>query len=334
MSFQYLNNYRGIAILLVILAHALTAFSGADGAAGASFAVKALDVIVKDCTVIFIALAGYFFTALLPAYHYPAFLKNKFENVIVPYLIVSLPAALLYIGGIKQTHYWIDMNWFHTLNPLYQYVFLMVTGAQLGPLWFVPAIVLFYLFSPVLFFLARRNLVPVFFLLSLVPALYVGRPQFNENPLQSFVFFLPAYTMGMLLAQYKIAYEKIAPASLPLLALTLAGIVAAYDILKYNASIDLLAKLALTYVLMAVCFRYLNVKIVFLDLMARLSFYLFFIHGYFVGAFRSILPKLGFSVDGIIAILTASVLTILLSIAAYIIIKLIFGRKTKMLVGA
>jgi peptidoglycan/LPS O-acetylase OafA/YrhL len=293
-----------------------------------------LDVIVKDCTVIFIALAGYFFTALLPSFNYPKFLKNKFENVIVPYLIVSLPAALLYVCGIKQTHYWIDMDWFHTLNPLYQYVFLMVTGAQLGPLWFVPAIVLFYVFSPVLFFLARKNLVLAFFLLSLAPALYLGRPQFNENPLQAFVFFMPAYTMGMLLAQYKTAYVKIAPASLPLLILVLATIVAGYDVLKYNASIDMLAKLALTYVLMAVCYRYLNFKIVFLDLMARLSFYLFFIHGYFVGAFRSILPKLGFDVGGIIAIVTASVLTIILSIGAYIIVKLIFGRKTKMLVGA
>lgn len=333
MSFQYLNNYRGIAILLVVLAHALTAFSGVDGTS-ASFAVKALDVIVKDCTVIFIALAGYFFTALLPSFNYPTFLKNKFENVIVPYLIVSLPAALLYVSGIKQTHYWIDMDWFHTLNPLYQYVFLIVTGAQLGPLWFVPAIVLFYLFSPVLFFLARKNLVFVFFLLSLGPALYLGRPPYNENPLQAFVFFMPAYTMGMLLAQHKTAYVKIAPASLPLLILVLAAIVAKYDVLKYNASIDMLAKLALTYVLMAVCYRYLNFRIVLLDLMARLSFYLFFIHGYFVGAFRSALPKLGLAVDGIVAIVTASVLTIILSIATYIIVKLIFGRKTKMLVGA
>lgn len=325
-----MNNFRGIVILMVILVHSVSSIPDAS-----SFYINMLRVHLDNSTILFVAIAGYFFTILSAGYDYFPFLKNKFKAVIVPYLFISIPAVLLYILKIKPYHGWIDLEWFHgSLNPVEQYLYLIFTGAHLGPLWFVPMIILFYVFSPLFILIQKRQGLFIAFFVSLIFGMYWGRPAFNSNALHSFVFFLPAYFLGMLLVEKKYLYESIVKNSGIFLFLYIAIASIIYMTVEVNSSIDLVIKLVLTLVLLAFCKRYINYKVIWLDLFARLSFFLFFIHGYFTGMVRLTLRQTDIQLNEYVALFCIFPFIIFMSLLTYIVAKLALKKRARVLIGA
>lgn len=330
MSFQFMNNFRGIAILMVILAHSMSVFPTID-----TFGLGLLNSHMDNCTILFIAIAGYLFSVLSNNYSYLPFLKGKFKSVIVPYIFISIPAILLYILKLKNNHAWIDLEWFHSsLSPVGQYMYLMVTGAHLGPLWFVPMIVIFYVLSPLLILIQRKGALFIAFFVSLLLAMYFGRPLFNDNALGSFVFFLPSYFFGMLLAEKKWLYEAAVKNNELLLLLYVVLVSAVYMMIEINSSIDLCIKLLLTILLLAFCKKRVNHKVIWLDLFARLSFYLFFIHGYFTGILRITFRQTGIQPDEYVALVCIFVFIVFMSLSVYGVCKLVLKDRTKFVLGA
>lgn len=333
MGFQFMNNYRGIAILMVMLAHAISVLSSMADIN--SVGISILGSHMDNCTIIFVTVAGYFFSVLSVDYNYHAFLKSKFKSVIVPYAFISLPMVVLYIFKLKQGHRWIDLGWFHSsLDPVSQYFFLMMTGAHLGPLWFVPMIAIFYVISPIFIAIKKNNgLVPAFFL-GLALGAYLGRPAFNDNALHSFAYFLPAFFLGMLLSERKYLYESIMKYTEIIFILYVVLISALYMNIEINTSVDLFIKLLLAFIMMAMCRKRMNHKIVWLDLFARLSFYLFFIHGYFTGILRKVFRSADIQLDEYTTLVFVFAYIISMSILTYVACKLVFKEKTKILLGA
>ncbi|PCJ95749.1 MAG: acyltransferase [Zetaproteobacteria bacterium] len=315
---------------MVILAHAISSVPVEN-----SFVVKILDFHLDNCTVLFIAIAGYFFSVLSGGYCYSSFLNNKFKAVIIPYIVISVPAILLYLLKIKTYHYWIDMDWFYSgLGPVGQYAYLMITGAHLGPLWFVPMIILFYVLSPLFIHIQNNGWLSVVFFLSLCSAIYFGRPQYNDNVLQSFTFFLPAYVFGMLLAKKTWLYESITRYSGWLLGGYVAVVSLLYATIDISSSVDLVVKLLLAVLLLAFCKQTISHKVVWLDLCARLSFFLFFIHGYFTGFSRVFMKYYDIQAHESLAVTVIFIFTVVMSLLSYIVAKLILKDKTRMLLGA
>lgn len=328
MSLQYLNNFRGIAILLIIFGHALSALPESQSS------LAWLMPVFSNGTLLFVLIAGQFFATLSVNFSYKSFLKNKFLFVLIPYLILSFPAALIYLLGLKTAHEWMDMQWFSQLNPFIAYGYLLITGAHLGPLWFVPMIMLYYLASPLWIFILQRNLILPLFIVSLSLALYVGRPIVNANSLQAAVYFLPAYILGIYLGKGTGLIEYLKPHAVTGLILTIIILMVFGQSTYFNSRWDLLLKLLATCFLIAVCLHKLNFKIKWLDLFARLSFYLFFVHGYVIGAFRMFLRDSDFHYMSVPAAVGIFLITLLLCVIAYIFLKLILQNRSKFVLGA
>ncbi len=329
MSLQYLNNFRGIAILLIIFAHAMSALPQPH-----SPLLTLLMPVFSNGTLLFVLVAGQFFVTLSEHYSYGAFIKSKCLYVVLPYLLLSFPAALIYLLGLKNTHEWMDMQWFDGLNPLLAYGYLLITGAHLGPLWFVPMILLYYFLSPLWFWLIRSNLLLPACCISLCAALYWGRPIDNANSLQSAVYFLPAYLLGMYLGQSNRIIHFLMPYAIWIFSFLLVVLLVYGQSGFADSRGDLILKLLITCCLISICLAKLNFKIKWLDLFARLSFYLFFVHGYVIGAFRMMLNHSQYREMGIGTAFGIFVITLILCVLAFIIFKWIFQHRSKFILGA
>lgn len=329
MSTQYLNNYRGVAILLVILSHSASTLDTAN-----AVLINFISPIFGSGTLFFMLVAGQFFASFSDDYSYKQFLLNKLKFVVAPYVATSMPAALIYICELKTQHEWIDMEWFHGLNPVLGYLYLFVTGGHLGPLWFIPMILFYYLISPAFDLLIKRGWLVWAFVLSVVPAVCMGRPHGNSNMFQSAVYFLPPYMLGMILSgRGDFLKSLVRQPSLGL-------IVSVGGLLIFGKSLFLGLHWHLPFGLFAAAMLLnfmqssLNYKIKLLDLMARLSFFLFFVHGYFVGYFRSVFRKMGvFSYPDLVVILVF-VATLILCLMAYIPLKYKIKGRSRYLIGA
>lgn len=329
MSLQYLNNFRGIAILLIVFGHAVSALPEPHSAF-----LTALMPLFSNGTLLFVLVAGQFFVVLSENYSYKNFLKNKLMLVVLPYLILSLPAALIYLLGLKNSHEWMDMQWFHSLNPVIAYGYLLITGAHLGPLWFVPMILLYYLASPVWLFFLRKNLLLPMFGLSLVLAILLGRSLDNSNSLQSALYFLPAYLLGMYLGKHSALINSSIPYAAWIFGICITILLLFGQSEFFDSRWDLLIKLVMTSCLIAICMDKLNYKIKWLDLFARLSFYLFFVHGYVIGAFRIYLQHSELDDMGIGVAVGIFITTLILCLMAYVVFKWLFQNNSKYILGA
>jgi len=332
---QHVNNFRGIAILLIVFNHS---FSGVKHD---FFIMKILYCILDNITVLFVFIAGYLFSFLSKKFTYSLYLEKKITNVFLPYIFVSIPAVLLYLLKVKMEHRWIDMNWFYSsLNVVEQYFYLMVYGAHLGPFWFIPMIVLFYVISPAFYFLSKNSSVLLLsFIVSLGVAFFVGRPEFDDNPFLSFLFFLPAYLFGMLLRLNPSWYMFFADRSFILLScsIVLSGFFYYFYSPVISSSIDLIVKLLFSFLGFVCCYTFLNYKVKWLDLFARLSFFIYFIHGYFAPVIVILAKKAGLSFGGPAALMWLVLfflIIISMSLVSYVIAKVIFKNKSKIFIAA
>jgi len=330
MGLHYVNNMRGIAILMVIFAHALSTVKSDY------LLYKVLDALTDNITLVFVAISGYLFTSLSENYKFSRFMSVKLKTVFLPYIVISIPAIIMYVGSFKEYHHWIDMQWFHSqLNAVEQAGLLLITGASLGPLWFIPMIFLFFLLSPVFIYLKKHDLLGSTFAITMLGALLFGRPQLNDNAFHSLVFFLPAYLAGMWLSTTD-RWQKIPMYQhcLPVLGAYLIIAPLIHLSVDVSNSLDLLIKLFFTLLIFMVSAQYLNRKLKWLDLFARLSFFLFFVHGYMSGFFR-VIYRLYFDTNGqIIYSLIAFCGILAACIVGFLITKPLLQSKSKFLIGA
>ena len=94
---RYIQLLRTIAIVLVVTSHVRDIFPATDVVKSDS-----VGLLTRHINLIFTFVAGFLFQHLLVSYRYPDYLRKKIRNVILPYLIVSIPAILAYYAGIKD----------------------------------------------------------------------------------------------------------------------------------------------------------------------------------------------------------------------------------------
>lgn len=325
---QFINNFRGIAILLVMFVHSISTIKIGD-----STTLFLLGGLLDNCTILFVVVAGYLFSYQLQAFHYKKFLRSKISAVIIPYAVISIPAILLFLFKYKSVHYWIDMAWFSEQNPVYQYFFLMITGAHLGPLWFIPMIILYYILSPVIIYVKNNNALLILFIISLIPAAYLGRPSFNHSVLQSSVYFFPSYLLGILLAEHRHIYTKLENYSALLLAAFIGSYFVIYASFELTNSSDMFFKMILAIIVLSTCYRFLRTKNKMLDMFARLSFFLFFIHGYFTGFIRAFNRYMGIKDIDFLFVFVVFSFIIFCSLSTFVVLKWCFDDKSKKWIG-
>lgn len=273
---HHIHVFRAIAIMLIVAAHTLPSL---DWSASPRLG-RMIDGVANESSIFFFFIAGYLFQYLSGSFSYGSYLKQKFKTVILPYLLLSIPAIYIFTQLTRRTGMW---SWFYALPEWQQVGLFFLTGKHLAPLWFVPTISLFYLAAPIFLWIDRR--VPRLYWL-VVPlwalSVYIGRDG-PHGPIDKAIYLLPVYMMGMAFSRYREqAQLYVARYLFPLLLVVLTGY-AGYALEwsqppHYLMLMKMPAALLLVHVLLKT-HHWFGTR---LDYIAHISFGIFFIHAYFI----------------------------------------------------
>jgi peptidoglycan/LPS O-acetylase OafA/YrhL len=186
----YVHSLRGLAITFVVMLHVADALNWGRSS---PWPERLLIALLANASVPFMFVSGFLFQHLSDGFIYHHYLRRRFRYVVLPYLIISIPALVaqyvrhcgVYGGGGAQ-------------HPLLATLSAYTTGAHmLIPLWYMPVIIAFYLAAPVFFAIDRRPKWYWLIVPTLLLAVLLHRPKGHLRTWQSTLYFLPVYWIGM-----------------------------------------------------------------------------------------------------------------------------------------
>lgn len=344
---RYIHNFRGLAISLIVIGHIVPFIDVAHNAAANTF-IQGLTI---NGSVYFVFIAGFLFQFLSHKYAYKSYLGNKFKTVILPYLIISIPAIGLCL--LKNQPFYSTSSLvgaFSTWPLLPKIAALYLTGAHFFHFWFVPMIAIFYVFSPALIWLDRHpkfyKILPLLFALSIL----VSRAKNDGFVLQNFIHFLSIYVLGMFCCHYRDAvltwmqkYWKISLlAAINLIVLETALTITSSP-LHSAVSINTVSKAILSVVFMYLLWRFDSMLPQSLHgaigKLADLSFGIYFLHGYVIYVCAYLFGKIHlsstpwFTTMGALSLVLYLSLVMTLTVAVSLGFQRVFGKKSRYLIG-
>ena len=280
---QHIHVFRGVAIILIVCAHTVPSLDWSNN----PILGKLINAVANQSSMFFFFIAGYLFQYLSTRFSFRSYMLQKLKTVIVPYLILSIPALIVFTLLTQRIGVW---PWFYDLPVWGQLGLFLLTGKHLAPLWFVPTITLFYLAAPLFLFIDRKFrhgywvIVPL-----LVLSGYMGRGG-QLGPLNFALYLLPIYLLGMAFSRFRNQAMQLVgnfwPVLLAVVVLGIAGRVLEWD-RPPHWQVPL--KVALTLLITWLLWRYHQVFGTRLNYIAEISFGIFFIHAYFISMIKSIL---------------------------------------------
>ena len=291
---NYINVFRGLAILLIVAGHSMQ--FGEVGSLTQKISVE----VFAGGTALFIFISGFLFQHLSGKYEFKNYMSKKWTNVIQPYLWTAIPGILFcFLFPIRYG------NAFDGLNNFIQIPMMLSVGrVHNTPAWFIPMIILFFLSSWCLLKLEKRGwlykLMPLMFLITI----FFPRVDVDYNStfgltysakylaylkyvLMGYVHFFSMYVFGMYCSSHKEIIDKFW--NLRWLFISLMFIVSVLNVysgMQGGFTNGTLSKIFLTIIVLAYLKHYdewlisrekLN-KV--LDIIAKYSFGIFFIHWY------------------------------------------------------
>ena len=329
MYLLYMRAFRVLAIFLIVAGHTVDAFEWSDQEG----IERLLRIFISNGSCFFIFIAGYLFQHLSNKYDTRKYYKAKISHVVVPYLLMSIPAIFTFTfvmeresvwAGFYDQPVWMQVGWFYA------------TGIHLAPLWYVPMISIFYVLAPVLIREDRSRHLYYFLPVSIALSLLVAR----GGPFQSFVHFFSAYLIGMACSHFKgmlqPVFTKLA-FLLPMLALSILAGLIEYQLdggtmTAWNYSQKVFGSLFLLGLLSRFN-EWLTAD--FLKILADTSFGVFFLHSYVLTAIKMIyLHEFGSLPSGsfVIHLLTSCAVMGLCVLMAQAIRKLM-GPRSRQIIG-
>lgn len=305
MYYKSVNWFRGVAILFVVMGHtSLTEFAGVD--VDTSF--------FSDGTFYFVLISGFLFYHLKERFEYFDYMNKKVKNVIIPYLFIITPGLLMAMFFYVNKLAWYNAEHIPEINNFLYYIIYLVThgGTIIGPLWFIPMIIIFFIVSPFLKMIMESKSFGVITIISLLFTMFTLKPGVSE-PLFSFIHWFGVYLLGAYLCKhYSVLNDNkyfVFIGSLFLLLLS------SWLTIEY-VNEPHLNKLITTFTFLSILsvFESKSININLLDVFAKYSFGVFFLHGYILQIFkRLIIPYTGPSiVVWVLAVLSCIYLTILI----------------------
>lgn len=299
---NYINIFRGLAILLIIAGHTM------QFGDNSSLVHKINCEIICGGTTLFIFISGFLFQHLSGKFEYKNYLLKKWTNVILPYFITSIPGIMLCLY-LPLTY----GNSFDGLNPFIQIPMFLTTGRiHNTPTWFIPMIIIFFLCSWTLLKLEKKNLLYKLLPLTFLITLFFPRTDVDYNSIinltytqkylaclgyifNGFIHFFSLYVFGMFCSKYKEVidtfYNKRFLLWILMIGLSGIDVYLSYKNIysSYTISKTIFTMLALGYL------KHYDNWIIkketlnkFLDITAKYSFGLFFVHWYWFFIYNSI----------------------------------------------
>lgn len=167
--------------------------------------------VLDNSTVLFVFLSGFLFAHLRGRYTYLGFLYRRLTTVVIPYVFVVTPAAVLTVIAPRASAPFSDIaGW----PAAMRFGWFIVHGATLinVALWFVPMITIYYLISPVFGLFVR---IPQLYwlLVLLVPfSMLAHRSALipHANILELAAYYASVYIIGMAVSQFRADLERYA----------------------------------------------------------------------------------------------------------------------------
>ena len=334
-----INYFRGITIFIIVMGH-MYGVSGFN--VEANPLNKIFANIVTGGTSLFVFISGFMFHYVFyKKFNYKIFLKKKFENVVLPYLIMTTPIIFLRIF-LDNKHIEMGVNKGEAIFWMY------IRGMGMSSYWYIPFAVLLFIASPIyLKFIKLENKKQIIIMISMgILSGFIHRN--NMNPLHSLVYFSPVYMLGI---WYSINYNAINKRLKGKeIELTIGVLFFTY----YQTFIDLhmgtyskpffeyrgidmafYQKIFLIFLFMTFFYRFEEKELKLYRLMAKYSFAIFFVHGYFSYFGYKIKDMYGLDGEyGILMLLFITTVVCLLSIGVAVIIKKFFGKNSRKIIGA
>jgi hypothetical protein len=339
---NYLENvhrFRTLAIVGIVIAHTLFNLSWAPH--DSRFIV--LNALANESSIWFFFIAGFLFRHLSKNFDFRFYLAKKLKYVLLPYLVVSIPALIASLTFYDQQ---MPPSFDQLSLPVKTSLFLL-TGKHLAPLWFVPTITLIFLMAPLLLWIDKQRW-PYAALLLLIPlSAWLGRDgiliHFSLSgywsAVSKAVYLLSAYIFGMFCSCY---YTQVMAFVARWRFHVLIAVLVAFAIAVLNAgsysvgglySFKLLSAPLILYALSRPAAAVLDR----LAVLGHASFGIFFIHCYFLVSFKVLLGFMGLPPlleGGIISTLALTALILSLSLIALLCIQTLLGKQVcRMLVG-
>jgi peptidoglycan/LPS O-acetylase OafA/YrhL len=345
MYLSHINSLRALAILLIVAGHSIGFFSWREH----PFARDAIEDLIADGAVVFIFISGYLFQHLSTKFRYSRYLLKKVQYVLIPYLIVSIP-AIFHSAFLK--------------NPVVQYSFLEGTsrayqvlwfylhgGAHINyPLWFIPVIFIYYLAAPVFMVIIRYPALYWLTLLLLPVSLFAHRPGFpNPDTVHSLIYFLSAYILGMFASQFRDKVDNFLEKYLgALLFLFVSYYLVHLFVADHHGNYHVkhifsfekgyidwmyLQKIILAFLLLGMLKRYDSLVAEKLRYIGESSFGIYFLHAYVLYAFHLAVRWRPFG-GSLATWITLSTLVVLVSLGITKLTQKIFGKSSRLLIGS
>lgn len=304
MYLNSINNYRGIAILLIVSAHCYSISEVKID----SFHEAVFANITAGSTIHFIFISGFLFHHIfyLNQKAHKGFI-DKIKRLIIPYTILSI--APIYLKLQLEPNFWHEHFILGTNDIVNKYIIptllYYATGAHLVAYWYIPFAVCLFLMYPLHIKFIEMKLkyqLHVLFLLFAL-ALFIHRPVDELNVIQSVVYFTPPYLLGILCSKNKtIIYEKLKKKELILLVFVLfiailQALLGHYDnyqkhAFKYDGiDLILLQKSIFCIFFMLLLHRFESTQNKLLSMLASTSFAIYFLHGYVLQLFMVLKAK-------------------------------------------
>ena len=343
----HIHRFRALAILIIVAGHAVAVFQWREHVPLATFLLD----LFENGTVLFVFISGYLFQYLERPDHfrYGRFLEKKLLYVVLPYLIVSTPAVVHALLRYKITSSYPQLK---GTSLGYQALWLYAKGgAHLNyALWFIPMIALYYVAAPLFIGLARRPRLQRIALVLIPVSLLAHRPSYpNLDTLQLALYYLSAYVAGMYVCQRRDRLEPLLDEwcgwlGAVFVLLTIGhwwlspyhGNYGARHLFSFERGlIDwlFLQKLALALFLLGLMYRVRSNSFRLLDVLATLSFTIFFVHMYALHAVRVVTR--GAPLEGTLWRWLAVVIgAVAVSAAGAALGRRVFGSRSRLLIGA
>ena len=313
---NYINVFRGLAILLIVAGHSMQ--FGEVGSLTQKISVE----VFAGGTALFIFISGFLFQHLSGKYEFKNYMSKKWTNVILPYLWTAIPGILFcFLFPVKYG------NALDGLNPFLQVPMMLSVGRiHNTPAWFIPMIVLFFFSSWTLLKLEKNGwlykIMPIMFLVTIFfPRIDVDYNStlgltysakyfaYLQYVFMGYIHFFSMYVFGMYCCSHKEVIDKFWNLRwLFIILMVLTATLNVYSSMVGGFTNGTLSKIFLTIVALAYLKHYdewllshekINKA---LDIVAKYSFGIFFIHWYvfFIYNFIFNLPNVMPIVSGIL----------------------------------
>ncbi|MCK8043538.1 acyltransferase [Shewanella sp. 1CM18E] len=339
-----INHFRGIAIIFIVMAHCYRP----AGWEIETFADKAWFNLMMNGTVFFVFISGFLFHHVF--YHrwdYKKYMKNKTKFVFLPYLLLSLPWIVwhLTVGTDPMMH----KEMADISGPAAAASWYVITGRTLTAYWYIPMGMMLFALSPWVMHLIKKQQVLYYAIPLLLIAIMVHRPISNLNAIQSLVYFLPVYLLGVWGSAHR---DKLFPfIDKYWLAMLLTGIALALIQAQFFGAgtlnkapfemtvpdLMLPQKILLTLVILAILNKFEHISIAPLQKLAEVSFAIYFIHPWITTPWWMIYdsPDLfGLANNGnIFTTLLVTLVVVAISYLIAIMIKKLLSKRSRYLIG-